>query len=144
MLFLLAFSILGLAAAVPQHFAPFPNRTCTATNYLQIPTVVAACTEITLDNIHMPSNITLDLTKLQANSIVTFAGKTVSYFLLPSFISYTQTCLQTFGFTNSSTFNPISVKGVHITLRSAPGAIIDGNGQAYWDGIGGNGLSKLF
>jgi polygalacturonase len=33
----------------------------------------------------------------------------------------------------------IDIGGVDITITSAPGAIIDGNGQAWWDGQGSNG-----
>jgi polygalacturonase len=46
---------------------------------------------------------------------------------------------QTFGFTNSSSFNPIQVSGKNVTVTAAIGAVIDGNGQAYWDGQGSNG-----
>jgi len=81
MLFLLAFNFLALATAAvhPRYNAPFRNRTCTATNYLEIPNVIATCTDITLDNIALPSNVTLDLTKLKPNSTVTFSGKTVGH-----------------------------------------------------------------
>ena len=94
---------------------------CTATAYAQIAPAVAACTAITLQDIHAPTNSSIDLSKLKAGTVVTFAGTT------------------TFDFTNSSTFNPIVIGGKGITVTSAPGAIIDGNGQAYWDGIGSNG-----
>jgi polygalacturonase len=82
---------------------------------------VASCTAITLQGIAVPTNSTIDLSKLKTNSVVTFAG------------------LTTFAFTNSSTFNPIEFGGANVTITSAPGAIIDGNGQAYWDGQGSNG-----
>jgi polygalacturonase len=82
---------------------------------------VASCTAITLQDIYAPHNSSIDLTKVKAGTVVTFAGNT------------------TFGFTNSSTFNPISFGGKGVTITSAPGAIIDGNGQAYWDGQGSNG-----
>jgi polygalacturonase len=82
---------------------------------------VASCTAITLQGIAAPTNKTIDLSKLKANSVVTFAGTT------------------TFAFTNSSTFNPMQFGGANVTITSAPGAIIDGNGQAYWDGQGSNG-----
>ena len=94
---------------------------CTATTYAQIAPAVAACTAITLQDIHAPTNSTIDLSKLKTGAVVTFAGMT------------------TFDFTNSSTFNPIAIGGKGITITSAPGAVIDGNGQAYWDGQGSNG-----
>lgn len=61
------------------------------------------------------------MASLKAGSVVTFAGAT------------------TFAFTNSSTFNPITVGGAGVTIQGAPGSILDGNGQAYWDGQGSNG-----
>ena len=65
--------------------------------------------------------MSIDLSKVKAGTVVTFAGTT------------------TFDFTNSSTFNPMTFGGKGVTITSTPGAIIDGNGQAYWDGIGSNG-----
>lgn len=95
--------------------------TCTATEYSQIAPAVAACTAITLQDIAVPTNSSINLASLKANSVVTFAG------------------LTTFAFTNSSTFNPMTFGGKNVTITSAPGAIIDGNGPAYWDGQGSNG-----
>jgi polygalacturonase len=63
----------------------------------------------------------IDLTGLQDGSSVTFAGET------------------TFGYTEDSDFNPIEIAGTDITITGADGAVIDGNGQAYWDGEGSNG-----
>jgi polygalacturonase len=82
---------------------------------------VKANTEIVQQDIYAPSNSSIDLTAVKKGSTVTFAGTT------------------TFGFTNSSTFNPIQLGGSGVTITAAPGAIIDGNGQAYWDGQGSNG-----
>lgn len=65
--------------------------------------------------------MSIDLSKVKTGTVVTFAVTT------------------TFGFTGSSTFNPITFGGKGVTITGAPGAIIDGNGQAYWDGIGSNG-----
>ncbi|KAG0647334.1 Polygalacturonase [Hyphodiscus hymeniophilus] len=89
--------------------------------YSQIGPAVAACTAISLDGISVPTNSSINLASLKANSIVTFAGET------------------TFAFTNSSTFNPMTFGGKNVTITSVPGAVIDGNGQAYWDGQGSNG-----
>ena len=51
---------------------------CTASEYAQITSVVAACTNIVLENISAPASSTILLDKLQTGSTVTFAGKTVS------------------------------------------------------------------
>ncbi|PMD67042.1 glycoside hydrolase family 28 protein [Hyaloscypha bicolor E] len=101
--------------------ASSPTTTCTCTAYSQIAPAVASCSAITLQDIAAPTDSSIDLSKLKANSVVTFAGKT------------------TFAFTNSSGFNPMIFGGANVTITSAPGAIIDGNGQAYWDGQGSNG-----
>ena len=76
---------------------------------------------ITFQDIKTPTNRTIDLSRLQPNTVVTFAG------------------LTTFAFTNSSSLNPILLGGQNVTITSIPGAVIDGNGQAYWDGLGSNG-----
>lgn len=94
---------------------------CTATNYAQIAPAVASCTNIVLKDIFAPSNSSIDLSKLLPNSVVTFDG------------------LTTFAFTNRSSFDPIIIAGKNITIQGAPGHLIEGNGHAYWDGIGSNG-----
>ncbi|KUJ06425.1 uncharacterized protein LY89DRAFT_769533 [Mollisia scopiformis] len=94
---------------------------CTCTAYSQIAPAVAACTQITLQDISVPTNSSINLASLKAGSTVTFAGTT------------------TFAFTNSSTFNPITLGGSGVTILGAPGSVLDGNGQAYWDGQGSNG-----
>jgi polygalacturonase len=94
---------------------------CTCTDYSQISSAVASCTNIVLSNIAAPNGSAINLSGLQAGTTVTFDG------------------LTTFGFTNSSSFNPMTISGAGITITANPGAIIDGNGQAYWDGLGSNG-----
>ncbi|GIC91863.1 uncharacterized protein Aud_008317 [Aspergillus udagawae] len=86
-----------------------------------IPSAVASCTNIILSNIAVPNGSALDLSALLPGTTVTFDGTT------------------TFGFTNSSSFNPVTISGSNITITATPGAIIDGNGPAYWDGLGSNG-----
>lgn len=94
---------------------------CVATEYSQIATALANCTEITLQDIFAPKNNSIDLLKAKANSVITFAGTT------------------SFAFTNSSSFYPIHFGGKNFTITSEPGAIIDGNGSIYWDELGSNG-----
>ncbi|KAH6717773.1 BcPG3, endopolygalacturonase 3 [Leptodontidium sp. MPI-SDFR-AT-0119] len=96
---------------------------CTASEYAQITSVIAACTNIVLENISAPASSTILLTKLKTGSTVTFAGKT------------------TFGTTANNDFDPIYIEGTDITITGAPGHVIDGNGPAYWDGQGSNGGS---
>ncbi|KAH7413260.1 BcPG3, endopolygalacturonase 3 [Cadophora sp. MPI-SDFR-AT-0126] len=97
---------------------------CTVSEYAQITSVVAACTNIVLENISAPASSTILLNKLKTGSTVTFAGKT------------------TFGTTANDDFDPIYIGGTDITITGAPGHVIDGNGPAYWDGQGSNGGSS--
>lgn len=45
---------------------------------------------------------------------------------------------QTFEYADAD-YNLISVGGTNIDVSADPEAIIDGNGQAWWDGLGSNG-----
>lgn len=96
------------------------NSTCYVTSYAAVSAAVASCTSITLAGVAVPGNATLDLTKLKAGTTVTFAGTT------------------TFGYAPVD-YNMISVGGTNVTITAQPDAIIDGNGQAWWDGQGSNG-----
>ncbi|KZM23997.1 uncharacterized protein EKO05_0009305 [Ascochyta rabiei] len=96
---------------------------CTATDYSQVSAVVASCTEIILDNISVPAGSQLDLTKVNPSTTVTFAGTT------------------TFGF--KAWKSPlILIGGTDFHITAASGAVIDGNGAAWWDGKGDNGVEK--
>ncbi|EQC34264.1 polygalacturonase [Saprolegnia diclina VS20] len=81
--------------------------------------IIKSCKAITVTNLNVPGGVTLDLTKLQAGTTVTFKGTT------------------TFGVKNWE--GPlIAVSGNKITLDGT-GATLDGQGAKYWDGKGGNG-----
>ncbi|ORY19440.1 polygalacturonase precursor [Clohesyomyces aquaticus] len=96
------------------------NAPCTVTSYSNVPKAVASCTAIILDNVLVPGNKTLDLTKLKNGTTVTFSGTTTfEYF--------------------DANYDLIKLGGNGITVAAAPDAVIDGNGQAWWDGLGSNG-----
>ncbi|KAI5462818.1 endopolygalacturonase D [Mariannaea sp. PMI_226] len=97
---------------------------CTVTEYAQLSSAVASCTNIVLSDLSMPASSTLDLQGLQTGSVVTFEGTT------------------TFGTTDDDDFDPIVVSGHDITLQGTNGHVIEGNGAAYWDGQGSNGGSS--
>ncbi|KAF4923083.1 putative endopolygalacturonase D [Colletotrichum viniferum] len=101
---------------------PVSNSTgCTVTKFEDIATAVSSCTDITLSNIAAPAASPIDLQKLKKGTKVTFDGTT------------------TFATTVDSSFDPIIISGTDITITGAPGHVIEGNGAAYWDGLGSNG-----
>lgn len=93
---------------------------CYVTAYAAIPAAVAACTSITLDGITVPGNSTIDLLKLKTGAKVTFAGTT--------FWQYAD-----------ANYPLIKVGGTDLEITAADGAVLDGNGQSWWDGLGSNG-----
>ncbi|KAH9210816.1 glycoside hydrolase [Leptodontidium sp. 2 PMI_412] len=100
-----------------------PAASCTATAFSQVATAVAGCTDIVLNNIAVPAGSQLDLTKVKPSTTVTFKGTT------------------TFGF-KAWTSPLILIGGSDFHITGASGAVIDGNGPAWWDGKGDNGVKK--
>jgi polygalacturonase len=93
---------------------------CHVTEYTAIPAATAACTNIILDGINVPGNKTIDLSKLKTGTKVTFRGTTFwQYF--------------------DANYPFIKVGGTDIEITAEEGAVLDGNGQAWWDGLGSNG-----
>jgi len=90
------------------------------TTYAAIPAAIAACTDIVLDGITVPGKSTIDLSTLKRGAKVTFKGRT--------FWEYA-----------NANYPFIAVGGKDIEITAARGAILDGNGQAWWDGLGSNG-----
>ncbi|KAL4753510.1 putative endopolygalacturonase D [Aspergillus terricola var. indicus] len=99
------------------------GTTCTVTDYAGISSAVASCSNILLTDVYAPPSSTIDLQNLQTGAAVIFAGKT------------------TFGDTPDSDFDPIVISGTDLTITGTEDHVIDGNGQAYWDGQGSNGGS---
>ncbi|KAI9147131.1 endo-polygalacturonase [Paramyrothecium foliicola] len=118
-----------IVALVPSAFvAASPLNTheardaCTVTTYANIANAVKTCTNIVLDSIAVPASSAIDLQKLKAGA--------------------TANRLQTFGTTPDADFDPIIISGNGVTITGASGHVIDGNGQAYWDGEGSNSAVK--
>ena len=114
-------SILAVAFAAAASASPYVPNPCFVTTYAGIAAAVANCTDITLKDIHAPTNGSIDLTNVRANSRVTFAGCT------------------TFDYSPYDAFNPIVLAGKNVTITGARGHVIDGSGGLYWDGLGSNG-----
>lgn len=96
------------------------NPVCNVTTYSQVAPAVAACTNIAITNLTVPGNTTLDLTKLKANTVVTFYEETF------------------WTFANYS-YDLLKVGGTNVTLQGAPCSVLNGNGPSWWDGNGSNG-----
>jgi polygalacturonase len=117
----LALAVAAQGAAGSVIPPPPPNRgACHVTQYTDIAAAVASCTHITLDGITVPGNRTIDLSKLRRGSKVVFAGTT--------FWQYA-----------NANYPFIKVSGIDIEVTAAPLAVLNGNGQAWWDGLGSNG-----
>lgn len=111
------------ATTPPSSTTPPTVDPCYVTKYSAIPAATAACTDIILDGITVPGNATIDLSKLKKGTKVTFKGKTFwEYF--------------------DANYPFIKVGGTDLEITAAEGAVLDGNGQAWWDGIGSNGGVK--
>ncbi|KAF4633628.1 hypothetical protein G7Y89_g4489 [Cudoniella acicularis] len=79
-----------------------------------------SCSTIVISAIAVPSGVTLDLTGLNDGTSVIFEGET------------------TFGYEEWS--GPLfAISGTDITVTSASGAYLNGNGADWWDGEGSNG-----
>lgn len=50
---------------------------CTVTTFANVAAAVANCTNIVLQDITVPANTTLDISKAKTNTVITFAGHTV-------------------------------------------------------------------
>jgi polygalacturonase len=118
----LILAAVGTASAAPSLSltATATTDACYVTEYAAIPAATEACTSITLDGITVPGKSTIDLSKLQTGTKVTFKGKT--------FWEYAD-----------ANYAFIKVGGSDIEITAEQGAVLDGNGAAWWDGLGSNG-----
>ncbi|KAI8633936.1 glycoside hydrolase [Xylariaceae sp. FL1651] len=97
---------------------------CHCTTWSQIKAAQSSCSDITLDNINVPSKSGLSLTALQTAATVTFAGNT------------------SFEYTPSTGYKMVYISGNNVKIRGAPGSFFDGGGPLYWDGKGNGGNPK--
>ncbi|MCJ1444392.1 MAG: hypothetical protein MMC23_004894 [Stictis urceolatum] len=117
---LLAQVTLAAAALLFQGTAAQNATTCTVTAYTAVASAKASCTNIVLKDIAVPAQSVLDLTKLLTGTAVTFSGTTTF-----GYYPWEESLIQT--------------SGTDIHINAEPGAVIDGNGPAWWDGQGSNG-----
>ncbi|KAF2675023.1 endopolygalacturonase [Microthyrium microscopicum] len=94
---------------------------CTVTSYSALKGAIASCTSITIGDLEVPRNEALDLS-LKSGTTVTFTGK-VNFAPTPK---------------PGRTKQLVTITGSNIKIRGTTGHVINGNGQAYWDGVGGN------
>lgn len=117
-------AVVATSTVTSQVSLPTPTTTaptnCHVTTYPAIAAATAACDNITLDNITVPGNSTINLSKLKTGTKVTFKGTTFwEYF--------------------DANYPFIKIGGTDIEITATKDAILDGNGQAWWDGLGSNG-----
>ncbi|KAF7271942.1 hypothetical protein GWI33_015240 [Rhynchophorus ferrugineus] len=90
---------------------------CRVTRFDEIENAVENCKAIVIENLFVPGGKTLELL-LKEGSKLTFKGRT------------------TFGFTEWD--GPlVMINGTNVFIEGEDGAILDGQGQLYWDGQGG-------
>ncbi|KAF2030087.1 hypothetical protein EK21DRAFT_66190 [Setomelanomma holmii] len=118
---LVSFALVSESPSAVVTATPTPTAdACYVTAYSAILAATASCTAITLDGITVPGNSTLDLSKLKTGTKVVFKGKTFwEYF--------------------DANYPLIKVGGTNLEITAADGAVLDGNGQSWWDGLGSNG-----
>ncbi|KAF2435710.1 glycoside hydrolase [Tothia fuscella] len=126
----LAFGLLATvrAAIVVQ------SATCTAKTAAEVPEMVKTCTDIVLSSIVFPAVVLKPalVLDLQPGTTVTFEGKTV---FTPN--SFTNPAIKADGGVPPPWWL-VEIIGTNVKIIGAPGNTIHGNGQAYWDGVGGN------
>ncbi|POS68853.1 polygalacturonase 1 precursor [Diaporthe helianthi] len=88
--------------------------------YLQASQNKKSCSNIVLDSLEVPGGVTLNLENLNDGTTVTFQGRTTW--------AYAEW--------EGSLF---SVSGNNITIKGAPGHVLDGQGHLWWDTLGGGG-----
>jgi hypothetical protein len=121
----------GIAASRTSEFVV----PCTVTQFQDIPSATESCTDITIQDVTVPGAETLDLSELKKGTKITFAGTTVRQVRPGSLRQNTETMSQRFEFAEDNV-DLIQIGGTDITVEGAPGHILDGNGQAWWDGLG--------
>ncbi|CAN8105535.1 unnamed protein product [Discula destructiva] len=83
----------------------------------------ASCATITISAVTVPSGTTLDLTDLEDNTAVVFAGTTTWEY--------------------DEWEGPLlSISGTGISVTGASGHVLDGQGAQWWDGEGDDGVTK--
>lgn len=88
--------------------------------YLDAKSKKASCSTIVLSSLTVPGGVTLDLETLNDGTTVIFEGTTTWEF--------------------SEWDGPLfSVSGNNITVKGAPGSVLDGQGALWWDGQGNGG-----
>jgi len=113
-------AVAQLAAVMAAPTAIEKRISCTLTSFNDLAAVKASCTTITIGTLTVPAGKTLDLTDLPTGTKVVFAGTV------------------TFGY--KEWVGPlVSVSGTQISVTGKPGHCLDGHGESWWDGKGGNG-----
>lgn len=137
-----AVALLGLPAVLAT------NCTFTGTDgYLEVNQTKNSCSTIILDSLQVPGGVTLNLENLNDGTTVgcpppLFGFSTYGQLILdfPDQVIFEGRTTWDYAEWSGSLF---SVSGNNITVRGAPGSVLDGQGALWWDGEGnGGGVTK--
>lgn len=115
-------SAILLAASASPVNPGLTRADCTITQFDQVSSVVSSCTDIVINGLTVPGGKQLAL-NLKSGSTLTFKGTTK--------------------FEHGAWDGPmVLVKGSKVVVKADSSAVLDGQGAAYWDGLGGSGSTK--
>lgn len=124
-----SFQLLGLAAmgslvsAAPAPSLTKKDSSCTVTSASEATESVSGCSKVVVKDVKVPAGETLDLSKVDDGTTITFEGTTT--------------------FEYKEWKGPlIRIEGKEITVNMAEGGLIDGDGSRWWDSKGTNGGKK--
>ncbi|KAJ8951923.1 hypothetical protein NQ317_002016 [Molorchus minor] len=96
-----------------------PRASCTVTSFDQLDAAIATCSDIVISGVEVPAGQQLDL-NLNNDTRISFDGHI------------------TFAYADWD--GPlIHIKGHNVTVEGTEGHILDGQGELWWDGLGGHG-----
>nr|ADU33340.1 endopolygalacturonase [Gastrophysa viridula] len=111
---LLLILLVSIPSLLPR---PVAAADCTITEFSQVSSVVASCTDIVISELVVPGGEILELDLLPGTK-VTFEGTTkFEYYYWAGPL--------------------IRVRGENVHFKAAPGSVLDGQGALWWDGKGG-------
>ena len=95
---------------------------------------IASCSSMILSDISALASSWIDHSRLKTGPSC-FCWRDHAYRISKMLsLDYYLFLKEMFGITKSDSFNPTAISGTVVTIVGQSGHVIDGNGQAYWDG----------